>query len=324
MNDAVVAWLRDALPWPQFFFWVTDAGGPLGWWLLLQFILLFAGTQRGLRIAWLACLAIWSNTVLKYLLVAPRPFWIDGGVEALRVTDGFGMPSGHAQGATALLVGCALLAARGRRALPWVLALGAAMLIAVSRVYLGVHSVAQVIWGFALGLALSLVLWRYLPALEAWAQARSLPARVGAIAALSAAAAAGLWAAWRRAANVDLPSEWAANVAATAARLGEPLEAGAFEPADPGAIALALLLLGYLLLALVARQRGHRVAAGGQSMALTVVAAVAINLVLFAALNALGTGLLLWLLFQPLLAVWLPLRWFGGADAPAAASGAAR
>jgi membrane-associated phospholipid phosphatase len=98
----------------------------------------------------------------------PRPDWAAGGtVQALslfgedlrardadtptEVEDDYGFPSGHVSATTAFMVGLALLFKwRGRG---WAFAVGWIALMALSRMYLGRHFVADVLGGVAVGLA---------------------------------------------------------------------------------------------------------------------------------------------------------------------------
>jgi hypothetical protein len=67
----------------------------------------------------------------------------------LRDAESYGLPSGHAQHATAVYL---LLAAWVRRGWVWALAFGFILLMSLSRIYLGVHFIQDVIVGFILGL----------------------------------------------------------------------------------------------------------------------------------------------------------------------------
>lgn len=87
---------------------------------------------------------------LKNGLALPRPGDIDAQVEALGDQGGgYGFPSGHVSTATAFLVGVALFF-RSRQVLAFA-ALWIPMM-AVSRMYLGRHFLADVLGGFAVGL----------------------------------------------------------------------------------------------------------------------------------------------------------------------------
>jgi glycerophosphoryl diester phosphodiesterase len=119
---------------------------PLGYWLWDK--ALFT------RLAVLIGLIGLSNSFLKDLFQDPRPaaaLALDG-----RVGDSFGLPSGHAQVATAMWL---WLAHEIKRPWTWAVAIAIALGVAFSRIYLGVHDVEDVLAGIVLGLA-ALVIYR--------------------------------------------------------------------------------------------------------------------------------------------------------------------
>jgi hypothetical protein len=104
--------------------------------------------KLGLRLAVFLPLVASLNSLLKQVLHAPRPYWLDPDIRAIQVSNGFGMPSGHAQASTVWLYAAALLKKRGF----WILAAGVAFMVGLSRVYLGVHFPGQVLLGWLIGI----------------------------------------------------------------------------------------------------------------------------------------------------------------------------
>lgn len=111
--------------------------------------------QRALVIAiGLAALAIAVG--LKGIIVRPRPelaFAPDG-------YPGYSFPSAHALGATAFYLTLAAIAQRGTRQLRYGLAVAVIIVVAFSRVLIGVHYPADVIAGILIGIALVYFLLR--------------------------------------------------------------------------------------------------------------------------------------------------------------------
>ena len=100
-----------------------------------------------------------NSFVIKHLYERPRP------EEALRLIteDGYSFPSGHATAVTALFVSLVLVLTTTRlgrrlRYLLWAAALTLIVFICVTRLYLGVHWVTDVIAGFSVGLGSSMIL----------------------------------------------------------------------------------------------------------------------------------------------------------------------
>jgi glycerophosphoryl diester phosphodiesterase len=112
---------------------------PLGYWLWNK--ALFT------RLAVLIGMVGLSNSFLKDLFQDARPLVglaIDG-----RVGDSFGLPSGHAQVAVAMWL---WLAYEIKRAWAWIAAVLIAAGVCMSRLYLGVHDVEDVLGGILVGL----------------------------------------------------------------------------------------------------------------------------------------------------------------------------
>jgi membrane-associated phospholipid phosphatase len=98
-------------------------------------------------------LAFATNEVMKLLVHHPRPT-----SAMIALPDSFGFPSGHSAAASALYLTLALVAA-GAEPRPAVrrlligLGVGIALVVAWSRVYLGVHYLSDVVGGLLLGSA---------------------------------------------------------------------------------------------------------------------------------------------------------------------------
>ena len=113
---------------------------PMGYWL--------GDKAMFTRLTMLVGIVALSNSFLKDLFQDPRPdlmFALDQ-----RVGDSFGFPSGHAQIAVATWM---WIAFELRRRWMWALAAFVAAGVCLSRLYLGVHDVEDVLGGALLGVA---------------------------------------------------------------------------------------------------------------------------------------------------------------------------
>jgi len=93
--------------------------------------------------------------ILKHLIEAPRPYWIDPSVFGYVIEKDFGMPSGHALISMVVL---GWLWLRHPRSLSLSLGVGTILIfVGLSRIYLGVHYPSQVIVGWLIGIILLII-----------------------------------------------------------------------------------------------------------------------------------------------------------------------
>jgi membrane-associated phospholipid phosphatase len=99
-----------------------------------------------------------TTNALKAVFAVSRPIGV-AGIRVLRAytATGTSFPSGHTQAGSNFFT--ALARATGRRRF-YILAAVASVLIAVSRLYCGVHWPTDVLAGLAVGVALPLLLWK--------------------------------------------------------------------------------------------------------------------------------------------------------------------
>lgn len=151
---------------------VTQLGDLWFYFLAISLCYLFGrhvagGVVTRERAAFVVALAVGASaltTATKYLFAFPRPPGAETAVgaalfphavrplyEAAATADGFGFPSGHATGATIVYGALALLANVGTRRQRAVAAAAVVALVALSRVVIGVHYVADIAVGAAVG-----------------------------------------------------------------------------------------------------------------------------------------------------------------------------
>ena len=150
-----------------------------GWFLVVLVLALAWKVHRARRdvlrsaLSGLTSLAVTGTLVVatKHLVRAPRPLQLLGPeqvrvlLEPLRLMS---FPSGHSAAAAALAMWASREPSNGLRLWPWLLAL----LVGLSRVYVGAHWVTDVVAGWVLGIATATVVAR------AWPPARVARAEV--------------------------------------------------------------------------------------------------------------------------------------------------
>lgn len=116
--------------------------------LLLPTIYWCFDQMLGLRVGIIFMLGNTINTFFKFLFHSPRPYWISDRVQAYSHETSFGLPSGHAQIAATMW---GWLAVEVKKRWFTAVALILIFLIGLSRLYLGVHFLSDVLLGWALG-----------------------------------------------------------------------------------------------------------------------------------------------------------------------------
>jgi membrane-associated phospholipid phosphatase len=134
---------------------ITNLGSESAYTLLLTVTYLGIDARAGRRIGIYFLASFYLNELLKGAFDTLRPFEIDATVarsdEAVATALGPGFPSGHAQGSTTFWGLAALYAQRW-----WFLVVAAlvVVLVAFSRIYLGLHLPIDVLGGVLIGAAI--------------------------------------------------------------------------------------------------------------------------------------------------------------------------
>jgi hypothetical protein len=134
--------------------------------LLVAVIYWCFDTGLGIRLGITLFSACNIYSMFKLMFHLPRPYWVDARVKALAIEPSFGFPSGHAQMAASVwgLLGLST------RKVKWIIAsIVLILIIAISRLYLGVHFLSDVIGGLVLGLLLLSAIWLLDRPVSRWA-----------------------------------------------------------------------------------------------------------------------------------------------------------
>jgi membrane-associated phospholipid phosphatase len=132
--------------------------------------------RLGLRVGVILLLSGSINDIFKLSMRGPRPYWFSPEVKAFSAETSFGVPSGHAQVASGVW---GMLASQAKRPWAWAAAIFIILMIGLSRLYLGVHFVHDVLLGWLIGASLLwglLVVW---DKVEVWLAPQPLFRQIG-------------------------------------------------------------------------------------------------------------------------------------------------
>ena len=150
---------------------ITFCGEELFFLIFLPLIYWSINRAAGARLLVLFLFSAWVNSFAKVIASDQRPYEYDSRVKALQQLESGGFPSGHTQGS---VVVWGYLAAAMKKKWLWVFAVIMMILVPLSRLYLGVHDLPDLIGGYIIGFML-LVLFIWLePVAVKWLKEKSL------------------------------------------------------------------------------------------------------------------------------------------------------
>jgi diacylglycerol kinase family enzyme/membrane-associated phospholipid phosphatase len=147
--------------------------------LVAVYLVIRRWTRAALFVALAALISAAAAPAVKALVGRTRPEWVD----PIGTAAGHSFPSGHATGgavfATALVLVTVSSVRRGlRRRLLILLLVAVAVVLGLDRIFLGVHYLSDVVAGWLLGTALTMLVWEVVVARAAVAPV-ALPGTVG-------------------------------------------------------------------------------------------------------------------------------------------------
>ncbi|MCG9894310.1 MAG: phosphatase PAP2 family protein [Fimbriimonadaceae bacterium] len=165
--------------WPatQRGFWIFLSTATELTWVRVALLLLIIGllsfklTRIGgfvSAVAWM--LANESTDILKAAIPFPRPYNVEGFHDVIVRTgrsDSMGTASAHS--ANMMCVGVCFTLFFGWWGVPWLVL---AILVGISRVYVGAHFPSQVLFGWLVGAAVAFAAWGLVRLIQGWAEAR--------------------------------------------------------------------------------------------------------------------------------------------------------
>jgi membrane-associated phospholipid phosphatase len=154
----------------------TYAGEVYGYILVTTLIYVMYDKGLAVRLSVLLLLTMSLNHVLKILIKNPRPFirertytskWAVSAAEAKELAMEYSTPSGHAMAGSAFYV---YLYGSVRNRYVKVVAIVAILLTGLSRPYLGVHYLEDILIGWAIGLTVAALALRYAENISNWSK----------------------------------------------------------------------------------------------------------------------------------------------------------
>ncbi|MDA3932606.1 MAG: phosphatase PAP2 family protein [Tenericutes bacterium] len=109
--------------------------------------------EYGKRLAITIFISAGINSVLKVIIARPRPFLVDDTITNLRpeTSSSYSMPSGHTQSAATTFFGLAYFF---KKRYLFIFAIIITILVGISRMYIGVHYLSDVLVGGLLGIGI--------------------------------------------------------------------------------------------------------------------------------------------------------------------------
>lgn len=199
---------------------ITSLGNEQFYILAMPLLYWCFDATMGIRIGIMLLVTGGFKDFLKVIFHTPRPYWVDTRVQAITSETSFGMPSGHSMDAASIWG--AVASSQKRRWITW-LAIALIFLIGLSRIYLGVHFLHDVLTGWLFG---ALLLWAYLKLekrLINWIKPKSLAFQVSAAFILSIVLIALAVFARLLVSGWQMPATWTDNALAAGAAAPDPL-----------------------------------------------------------------------------------------------------
>ena len=179
---SLIPWGTDAILWAQslrtpfldaLFVGATMLGEEYFFMGFLPLIYWCLNKPLGIQFSYLSMVSNYVNGWIKLLFMVPRP--AHPGIIALRVESSPSFPSGHTQNATAMW---GYLALHVRKTWFWIAAIALILLIAASRVFVGVHFPQDLAGGLLVGvILLALYVWLGDRVIAPWLRRQSFSLR---------------------------------------------------------------------------------------------------------------------------------------------------
>jgi len=148
----------------EFFKFLNLFDTPIFYIILFPLIWIGYSWRFGAKTFFILILSAILSNLLKNVFMQPRPYILDPSVGIIHVLSNFGLPSNAAQ--TAVILPLLLIEHFKKRKWPIVVGINFFVWISLSRLYLGVHFLTDIIAGWVIGFALFLVYLYVFPWIE--------------------------------------------------------------------------------------------------------------------------------------------------------------
>ncbi len=187
--------------------------------LILPLVFWSIDSLIGLRMAFMLVISGSINYYLKMIFHSPRPFWYDASVKSYSHETSFGLPSGHSQSAASQF---GIMAATVQKKGFTIAMLVVIFLVGLSRLFLGMHFLRDVLTGWLLGGILVWLYMRFEKNVAQWLTSKSLTIQIllsfvlGVVIILLGFGFQTISASWQ------MPAEWINNAALTGGAVPDP------------------------------------------------------------------------------------------------------
>lgn len=142
-----------------FFVFLNNLDSGVFYWLVGLFCFTCIKPRLGIRCFLVMGLIVATNYFFKHLFLQPRPVILDPSLGLIKVYSPYGLPSGGAQGAVTLAT---FFIHYYKEHWVKICAISYAVLICISRIYLGMHFISDVLLGAFLGFIITKICLVYI------------------------------------------------------------------------------------------------------------------------------------------------------------------
>ncbi len=194
--------------------------------IMIPLVYWCVNSLMGVRMAFMLVLSDTFNNFFKMLLHTPRPFWYDTRVKSFSQETAFGLPSGHSQNSASLW---GIAAATLKKRWFTITAIVIIILIGLSRIYLGMHFLHDVLGGWLVACGLIFIYLKLEKPVARWIAPKKLGGQILYALFFSAVIATIYMAGQSLSSNFQIPAEWLDNAAKTGGATPNPFNVeGAF------------------------------------------------------------------------------------------------